>query len=334
LRVVKLNNIKISMGIKVKKTQSGQALLLVLLAMAAILTIVLSVASRSVTDVSVTSSEENALRAFSAAEAGIEKALLTGQSSGGYEVSADPNDDTVTYASEILANPEGVAFNYPSLLYPGESATFWFVGRDSNGNFSCTNGCTYGVGQLKDLCWGYYPISSNYPVQSKRPAVSLSVYYDPTGNTINSGNFSGVKVKRIAVDGYNSGSVSLRSPTNGFLGYKSSGGTCQIGGKKYGFKYTNINFGSDLGIPSSCFNTPGCLLMAKVRVYYNDASKPEQVALDLPGGTVNGFPAQGNMIVSTGAAGESTRKVNVFQSFSEAPSLFDAAVFSLGDFSK
>ena len=57
-------------------SQSGQALLIVLLSMAVILTVVLSFASKSITEVSITSYEEDALRAFSAAEAGVEKALL------------------------------------------------------------------------------------------------------------------------------------------------------------------------------------------------------------------------------------------------------------------
>jgi Tfp pilus assembly protein PilX len=51
-------------------------LLIVLLAITVILTVVLSVTSRSVTDVTVTTYEEDALRAFSAAEAGVETALL------------------------------------------------------------------------------------------------------------------------------------------------------------------------------------------------------------------------------------------------------------------
>ena len=58
------------MKILPRQTQSGQALLVILLSMAVILTLVLSVASSSITDVTVTTFEEDALRAFSAAEAG------------------------------------------------------------------------------------------------------------------------------------------------------------------------------------------------------------------------------------------------------------------------
>ena len=54
------------------QNQSGQALLLVLLSMAVILTVVLSILSRSILDVAVTTGEEEALRAFSAAEAGMQ----------------------------------------------------------------------------------------------------------------------------------------------------------------------------------------------------------------------------------------------------------------------
>ena len=62
------------------RKSSGQAVLLVILGMAVVLTIVLSVVSRSVTDVSVTKVEEDSSKAFSAAEAGIEKLLIGGSS--------------------------------------------------------------------------------------------------------------------------------------------------------------------------------------------------------------------------------------------------------------
>jgi hypothetical protein len=309
-------------------TERGQALLLVLLSMAVILTVVLSVASKSVTDVSITTSGEDALRAFSAAEAGIESALLTGKSSNGADVGIGGSDSGVSYNSEILSNPEGTSFTYPSLLKPGETATLWFVGRDINGNYSCAdNGCMYNVPQIHDLCWGLYP---SYSPSSKKPAISITVYYDPTFKVVNYADFSGVKTSTLAYDGY---STTDNARGNGFKGYKS-GAKCNIDGKQYAFHTGSIKFGSPgFEILPSCSNNPGCLLMAKVRVYYNDPAKPELVALDFPGGT-SGLPAQGNMIVSTGTAGDSTRKVNVFQSFSEAPSLFDAAVFSLSDFSK
>jgi len=57
------------------RKNSGQVALIVLLLMIVILTIGLSLASRSITDIKISQDEKESLRAFSAAEAGVEKAL-------------------------------------------------------------------------------------------------------------------------------------------------------------------------------------------------------------------------------------------------------------------
>lgn len=58
-----------------KNLKSGQTALIVLLIMIVILTITLSLISRSITDIKISQDEQEALRAFSAAEAGIEDML-------------------------------------------------------------------------------------------------------------------------------------------------------------------------------------------------------------------------------------------------------------------
>lgn len=58
-----------------KNHKSGQVVLIVLLVMVVVLTIGLSLISQSVTDISISKDEEESIRAFSAAEAGIEAAL-------------------------------------------------------------------------------------------------------------------------------------------------------------------------------------------------------------------------------------------------------------------
>lgn len=62
-----------------KYRQRGQAVLLIVLVMVVGLSIGLSVAGRSITNLRVSSETENSQRAFSAAEAGIEQAIKTGQ---------------------------------------------------------------------------------------------------------------------------------------------------------------------------------------------------------------------------------------------------------------
>jgi hypothetical protein len=58
-----------------RNRQSGQVALIILLVMVVVLTVGLSLISHSVTDISISKDEEEAMRAFSAAEAGIEEAL-------------------------------------------------------------------------------------------------------------------------------------------------------------------------------------------------------------------------------------------------------------------
>ena len=67
--------------------QKGQALLLVLLVMSLVLTLVLSSVSKSVTDVEISKYEDNAIRAFDAAQAGIEKGMV-GDITSGYPACA------------------------------------------------------------------------------------------------------------------------------------------------------------------------------------------------------------------------------------------------------
>src|SRR3990170_3028399 len=128
MRKLPLNRAKVD-----KNFQGGQALLIVLLAMAVMLTVVLSVASRSVTDVTVTTYEEDALRAFSAAEAGIEEKLL--------------NPSLGSFGPVLLGDP-----SYKDKLISGDIATFWLVSHDADGNLSC-NGLDCFDGAALDICW-------------------------------------------------------------------------------------------------------------------------------------------------------------------------------------
>ena len=185
---------------KLPKSQSGQTLLLVLLSMAVILTIVLSILSRSITDITITSKEEEALRAFSAAEAGIEKALLTG-------VFAPGTFEGSSYSGSISNLAESQAsLTYPEELVSGDSGTIWFIDHDSEtGELTCLTGNCF-TGSSMKVCWGKEGTVSNSPTT---PALEVSILYDTTPTP--SGNYSDVKIKRLALDP-NSG----RTGTNKF----------------------------------------------------------------------------------------------------------------------
>ena len=92
------------------KRQRGQTLLIVLLLLAVVLTIALSIASRSITDINVSIKEEEAARAFSAAEAGIEQALIGGPVSGTL-----PNGATFNVTPRSTGGTTG--YNYSRNLF-------------------------------------------------------------------------------------------------------------------------------------------------------------------------------------------------------------------------
>src|SRR3990172_4556062 len=311
MRKLPLNRAKVD-----KNFQGGQALLIVLLTMAVILTVVLSVVSRSVTDVTVTTYEEDALRAFSAAEAGIEEKLLNPSlGSFGPVLLGDPS---YKYEGEVT-NPSEVdkQFKYQKDLTAGEIATFWLVSHNSTGQLTCSGGVPCFRANIMNVCWGN-------PTSVVTPAVEILFFYDTTRLSVDSSNnYASVRVKRFAHSP--TGAGGFQNPAGLNAGCNFTNGDS--------FKYrSQINVNND--IDAICDDSPlGCPLMVKVRMYYATSAEPPRAGI-WTRGPASSLPAQGLNISSTGTAGESSRRVNVFQGYSESPTFFDAAVFSLKDLVK
>jgi len=306
------------------KNQKGQALILLLLVMAAVLTVVLSAVSRSVTEVTVSSFEEDSLRAFSAAEAGVEDKLLNPQIGNFEPVNLD---SSTSYDADVSVNREtDRQFKYPKELSSGESATFWLVSHEpTSGRLNCdvADQRCYKGNQIT-LCWGKEP----EPAPSSTPAIEVGIFYDDIGNpsytqsVLNPNNFSNVKVARTAFDK----NASIKG--NNFDDNVSTTDSCIMDGQEFLYKVNNV---IPAGFDPLCQAINGCFLTVVVRMLDNDTSQP--IGIEVQGGP-NDLPAQGILIESTGAAGQSTRRVNVFQSYPEIPNLFDAAVFSLNGLTK
>jgi len=156
--------------------QAGQALLIILLLMAVVLTISMAVISRSVTDLRVSRQDEESSRAFSAAEAGIENAVALG---GSGDSSGTING--VDYTVACTDQGGDVVFDFGKERFEqGKIQTVWLVNHDTNGEIT-TGG--YGSGQL-DLYWGT-------DANEQHPALEATLYYKD-GVVI--------KVKRAAYD--------------------------------------------------------------------------------------------------------------------------------------
>ncbi len=304
-------NLPFRKTLKNPESYSGQALLIILLVMSVALTTVLSVVSRSVTDISITTYESDSVRALSAAEAGIEQVFITKSSTG--EVTLD--NDAKFDAQVATATPVGDEFAYPTRLNAGEAATFWFVSHDATSRLTCAGEPCF-QGPRLNVYWG------DGLVTGPNPAIEISIYYDTTYDAIaiGSNDFNNVEVIRLAYDpdsrGNNFSSAVL--------------GTFNIGGETYDYSTGDIILTSLLppGCPEDLDPTHGCVLMVSVKALYNTTDVPLGIITTTSGS--GKLPAQGINISSTGEFGDSVRKVNVFQSYSVPPVIFESSIFSYG----
>jgi Tfp pilus assembly protein PilX len=286
-----------------KVYEKGQALVLVLLSLAVVLTLVLFILSRSVTDIAVSSREEEAVRAFSAAEAGVENALVVGVGS-----TSDIGNASFT------ANVSDFAVGLPSFVYPlslssGESGTVWFMGHNTDADTLCdaTHPCF--TGSSVKVCWGKEGTSDS---TGTTPAIEFTLFYETTPGS--------VATARIARGVYDPN--SSRRSSNSFAADDGAG--CTIEGENFEFS-KNISFAS-LGVPAGSYNVDEGLQFAKVRMFYNTDAN-HKIAFDVSA-TGNTLPSQGLKVSSSGVAGESNRRLEVFQGWPEAPSIFESVVFS------
>ena len=284
------------------KLISGQALLIVLLVMSVVLVLVLSVVARSVTDVTVSTQEEEASRAFSAAEAGVES-VLTGGDTGGL----------LGNNSEFIVNFDAVAegateYNYPKKIASGESAIIWFVEHDNSGNLTCDGGtCFTGTGLTV-----YWELDEGGDAPDLAPAIEVSVYYKTAPWDFN--DYSEVKIRRSAFD-------PGGRPNNNF-----SPPTIFGGGTVDGVNYKN---GTRVSWPKC--PTGECFYFVSIRMLYN-TTESHNLGVVVDG--VDGLPSQGKIIQSTGTAGDATRAVEVIELYPGIPPIFDAAIYSSNDIVK
>jgi len=287
----------------------GQALLIILLSMAVILVIVLSILSRSITDVTITSREEEALRAFSAAEAGIEQALVAGPMSGTF--------DAASFDAQVSQVAEGSnTFVSPLDVVAGDTATVWFVAHADDGSLECSAAKPCFTGGTMRICWGR-PGTPTDGVTT--PALEASILYAATPGDVGS-----IQVARATFDPNTS-----RRSNNSFAAPDAGG--CTIESESYAFK-KDLTLAS-LGIPAGVYGTQDGLQLARMRFLYNtDGAQTFGADVNFPGNGV--LPSQGKRVESTGIAGEATRKVEVYDLFADLPAPFDSVLFTPGGITK
>lgn len=277
-----------------RSSSSGQALIILLLVMVVGLTIGLSIATRTATDVRLTSQDELSQKAFSAAEAGIEDALRrdlgTFSSSGTqtvgdaqYEVRVTPQGGGQTFATSEPIVKDDVAqviLNPPTANPPTTMDIYWVNTAAGSGETSpeasleiievYENGGTYGV-------------------------------YKYTFNS-------------------NCTTTSASGDLNNFMtsGCDPAPATATIGGRTYSAKVS-------INLKPAASDNPQYL---RIKPLYNKTS----VAVQGPAGTT--LPLQGYLVESTGISSDISRKIQVFRSAETLPSIFDYVLYSGSDLLK
>lgn len=289
----------------------GETILILILVMTVALAIGLSIVQKSLIDVSTASKVEQSSRAFSAAEAGIEKALQESTITSHSTPSFTDNSSSVTSILDtgLIPPVAAIGARQDALEIPNigkeEIAQVWLADFNSTANPPPA----YYQQPTLEVYWGNNP--------QDQPAIELTLvhwggsnyqpskwYLDPVAARDN--GFT--KVNLNCVGGY--------TPNRGLSAYQC--------------KY-------DVPLPASSDTTWPILLRA--RMLYK-ASQPIAVgaAVDCPSTVTSctsySLPPQARIIVSTGVAGETQRRVKIFQQSKIIPPFFDYAIFSAGDISK
>lgn len=283
----------------------GQALVIVLLIMAVVLTVGLSVVSQAISDIRLSQKEEDASRAFSAAETGLEKALIQIPSDLA-PTGAINNANFAVSKAELGAGQH--QFLFPGRYVSGETAPLWLVTRDANGDPTCSASRCYSASAI-EVCWGSSDDASSASGQITAPALEVALLYRDTG-----GNY---RIWRNLLDPYTGGDPDRT--TNGFTD-TTSACSANIEGESLRYGQT-IDFSS---IPS--YSTVGTLVTLRMKMHYNTNS--QRIGVITSSGTPGELPSQGSDVVSVGTYGDSTQRVRATKLFLDAPSAFDYTLYA------
>lgn len=275
----------------------GQALLIVVLVMVVVLTVGLSVASRSIVNLRITSEEQQSQRAFSAAEAGIELALRTNESiTQAVDLKNNAEIKEVTFT-----NPSGSSFllNGGNNVIKEEGIDAWLVAHNDNGTINYSNPPDP---NFFTIYWG------NSADGCSNAAIEVIVIAGTSA--------SSATAKRYAYD-----PCSTRRGNNNFAAPESAANKQKTVEGRTFFYNTHIADNDRIDIRDGLVvriiplyaNTPMALFMCNPGQGQEDQN-------------CTPLPSQGKQIESIGKSGDATRKVTLFQGYPSLPVEFFANV--------
>ncbi len=271
------------------RLQDGQTLLVVIIVMVVVLTVGLSLASRNVVNLKTTTEQQNSQKALSAAEAGIEQALVG-------NVVNNQNLGTATISNVTIQTTGGKSFllNNGSYINQDDGQDIWLTAYNTNPQNLYQppfwNGTlTLYWGASSDVC------SKNTDISPNTMAALEIIIISSTNNS----TFVPT-LDRTVYD-----PCSARATFNHF-NLANTNTSVTINGVTPAYATDPLNF------------THGVILRI-IPLYAN-------TVIGVVGNT--NLPVQGKIITSTGAAGSTQRTISYYQQNDSVPSEFYYSIFS------
>lgn len=273
--------------------ERGQVLLIVVLVLVIGLVVGLSVAARTITNLRISTEEENSQRAFSAAEAGIEQLLNSGDSS------IPPTDfDNKTQYSATSNSISGTQFliNDGKTVFKDDGVDIWLVDHNADGSLN------YSSGWQSPLITGNRNISFHWGDSATGCNEAAFEIIAITGSS------AAPRTTRYGVDPCNARRVSNKFSSADNRPYSSAG-------QNFYFEYT-ITINNDVSKGIVVRVIP---LYASARVAIRACNNN-----GLGGGNCTPLPSQGSRVESIGTdtTSNTARKIAVFQGFPKLPNEF------------
>lgn len=313
------------------KQETGQIVLILLLVMSVALAIGLSVVQRSFVDVSTSTKIEQSTRAFSAAEAGIEKIVQQSPNPSNFPI---PESTFKNNASALVEDSGLLPIANQALEYPPVSKEGIVHVWLSDPNDDLTDIQPYYKKDGMILYWGVTGIGIN-DNSANAPALEVIIVSISNDNKTYTS-------KKILLDSNPSRENNFIKPTGVDPAPNIHVFTCStptpivtIFGNNRQFRcYTELK---DL------ISQGSKLVLLRGRFLYTSTTHPfavmpsvgnECTVQPVPQKTDCSLPPQVRLVKSIGSSGSTKRTIQLFQVMKVVPFYFDYAIFTAGDIEK
>ncbi len=278
--------------------QLGQAFLIVVLIMVIALTVGLSIASRTITNLKMGSEEANSQKAFSAAEAGIEQYLQATNQNPSIGQQFNNGSSITSISRTYVGQGTRIALlNNGDPISKDEGTDIWFTKFDPDPTKLYTSNWS----GTFTVYWGDYTGATPPATQYCNFSAVELVVITGTSRTA-----SDLKIARYPVENGCSSGRSTNFPLPNAAGA------------------TNFN-GSGVNFLSSNSFTINNILFARIIPLFANSKVGISIAASSP---VLPNTGEGQLIVSQGQAGSAQRQVTYFETWDSVPSAYIFSVLS------